>query len=113
MVSSTKKGWKALRDTVGDRPKPVSAEVQNALAFHSVMVSGMVTSRSAFPSELARDGEKRQRDDFYGILVTICTPFGLLNVSLCMMGHSMFVTVGPPHIFLQTHNHSLDKPNHG
>lgn len=75
MVSSTKKGWKALRDTVGDRPKPVSAEVQNALAFHSVMVSGMVTSRSAFPSELARDGEQ----DFSYILVIIYVFLSLLN----------------------------------
>jgi len=63
-VSSTKKGWKALRDTVGDRPNPVSGDMQNALAFHSVMVSGMVTSSSAFPSELVRDREKGQKGDY-------------------------------------------------
>lgn len=82
-MSSTKKGWKTLRDTVGDRPKPVSDEVQNVLAFHSVMVSGMVTSSSAFPSELARDREKEQ-GDFYGILVTISIPFSLMNRICCM-----------------------------
>lgn len=60
-VRSRKKGWKAVRDTVGDRPKPLCSEVQNALAFHSVMVSGMVSVNTALPWELVREREKGSR----------------------------------------------------
>lgn len=51
-VKSTKKGWKALRVAGADIPKPDKSSTQNALAFHSVMVSGMVYEMLAFPVEL-------------------------------------------------------------
>lgn len=59
-MGSTKKGWKAVRETVGDMPNPTSSCMQKALAFHSVMVSGMTREMSAFPAELR---DKRARDE--------------------------------------------------
>ena len=53
-MRSTKKGWKARREAVGERPSPVSLDRQRAPAFHSVMVSGTITPTSATPEELAR-----------------------------------------------------------
>lgn len=41
-VRSTKNGWNAVSETGEVMPKPASSCTQKALAFHSVMVSGMV-----------------------------------------------------------------------
>lgn len=51
-VKSTKKGWKAVRVAGADIPNPTNSSTQKALAFHSVMVSGMVYEMLAFPVEL-------------------------------------------------------------
>lgn len=55
--TSTKKGWKTLREVRGEKPKPVSA-TQKVLAFHSVMVSGTATWRDACPSPLQQEAEE-------------------------------------------------------
>lgn len=39
---STKNGWNAVSETGEEMPNPASSCKQKALAFHSVMVSGMV-----------------------------------------------------------------------
>lgn len=41
-VRSTKNGWNAVSETGEEMPKPTSFCKQKALAFHSVIVSGMV-----------------------------------------------------------------------
>lgn len=51
-VKSTKKGWKAVRVAGTDIPNPTNCSTQKALAFQSVMVSGMVYEILAFPVEL-------------------------------------------------------------
>lgn len=55
--TSTKKGWKTLREAIGEKPKPVSA-TQKVLAFHSVMVSGTSAWRDACPSSLQQEAEE-------------------------------------------------------
>lgn len=51
-MSSRKKGWKTVREMVGERPRPTSPDKQNALAFHSVMESGTFTASSLTPDRL-------------------------------------------------------------
>lgn len=51
-MSSRKKGWKTLWEMVEERPRPVVPDKQNALAFHSVMVSGTFTGNSPSPDKL-------------------------------------------------------------
>lgn len=51
-VKSTKKGCKAVRVAGTDMPNPANSSTQKALAFHLVMVSGMVYEMLAFPVEL-------------------------------------------------------------
>lgn len=42
---------------MGERPSPVVPDKQNALAFHSVMVSGVFIANSLLPEKLV--GKKR------------------------------------------------------
>lgn len=51
-IKSTKKGCKAVRVAGTDMPNPANSSTQKALAFHLVMVSGIVYEMLAFPVEL-------------------------------------------------------------
>lgn len=64
-MSSRKKGWKTVREMVGERPRPVAPDKQNALAFHSVMESGTFTASSLPPDTLVwrRKDRKNQKQN--------------------------------------------------
>lgn len=63
-MSSRKNGWKVSTETVGDRPRPVVPDKQNALAFHSVMVSGIFTTNSWLPDKLVwREKDRRKQSE--------------------------------------------------
>lgn len=63
-MSSRKKGWKAVREMVGESPSPAVPDKQRALAFHSVMVSGTLIANSCLPHILERGKKKTRVNEF-------------------------------------------------
>ena len=58
-LRETKNGLKATsRAGAGAKPKPDDDDTANASAIHVVIVSGTVTLKTAFPSELRKDVDK-------------------------------------------------------